>query len=378
MRLSEFFCRLSALIALALVVAWAWAFVPEIWAQRPEDVPNPRAWNAWVSDMANVIDDKTEQELNALLDSLKRQTGAEIAVVTIRRAQGRAPKDFATELFNRWQIGERGRDNGVLVLLSVEDRRIEVETGYGVEPFLPDGKIGEILDEHVLPRLRQGDYSGGLLAGVRAMIAVLQGASWDGDRVPKEGRGFPLGTLVLLLIAAAAGYGLWRSKRRLCPQCNRPMRRLTEEQDDAYLEYAQRFEEELGSVDYRVWRCDDCQINHIEPATRWFSGYEECPQCGHRTLSIRSYRLREPTYEHAGVEETVRSCSFPKCRYETVKRHRIPRLERPPVIIVPGSGGSWRGSLGSGGWRGGGLGLGGGGGSFGGGRSGGGGAGRSF
>ncbi len=371
-----------SLRALALVV-WASVLMMSApaWAQRPEDVPNPRAANAWVSDMANVIDAERERQLNAMIDEFKRRTGAEIAVVTIRRAQGRTPKEFATELLNRWGIGERGRDKGVLVLLALEDRRIEVETGYGVEPFLPDGQIGEILDEYVLPQFRQGDYGQGLLAGVQAMIGILKNASWDVvPSAEKRPSGFPFGTLVLLLIAAAVGYGLWRSRRRLCPQCHRPMRRLTEEQDDAYLEVAQRFEEEIGSVDYRVWRCDECQINHIEPAIRWFSGYEECPQCGHRTVSVRSYRLREPTYEREGLEEICRSCRFIKCGYETVSKHRIPRRERPVIVVSGGGasrgGGGWTSSGSSGGWGGGGFSRGGG--SFGGGRSGGGGAGRSF
>lgn len=365
-----------SLIPLRALAPVVWASVLMITApalaQRPVDVPNPRAANAWVSDMANVIDAERERQLNMIIAELKRQNGAEMAVVTIRRAEGRTPKEFATELFNLWGIGERGRDNGVLVLLSIEDRRIEVETGYGVEPFLPDGRIGEILDARVLPRLRQGDYSGGLLAGVQAMSAILKDASWDvAPSAEKRPSAFPFGTLVLLLVAAAVGYGLWRSRRRLCPQCHRPMRRLSEEQDDAYLEVAQKFEEEIGSVDYRVWRCDDCQINHVEPAARWFSGYEECPRCGHRTVSVRSYRLREPTYEREGLEEIRRSCRFPKCGYETVREHHIPRRERP-VIVVSDGGSSWRSGGGSSG------GFAGGGGSFGGGRSGGGGAGRSF
>lgn len=77
---------------------------------------NPKeARNAWVSDMAAVLDDDTERRLNAMLDHLEQQTIAEVAVVTIRRTDGRTPKAFATALFNRWGIGKQGKDNGILV-----------------------------------------------------------------------------------------------------------------------------------------------------------------------------------------------------------------------------------------------------------------------
>lgn len=354
----------------------------EAWAQTPEEVINPKtAYNAWVSDMAHIIDDITERQLNALITELEQATGVEIAVVTIRRAQGRTPKDFATELLNRWGIGKKGQDNGILILLSVEDRRIEVETGYGLEGVLPDGKVGAILDTYVIPHFRAGDYSRGLLEGVRAIAETLRAQPLPSPRPGAPAApSFPwVPVLALLIGGAAIGYGLWRTRRRLCSQCRQPMRLLTEEQDDAYLEDPQKLEEELGSVDYRIWRCDECQTLSIERLVRWFSGYEDCPRCGHRTVFVKSYTLREPTYEREGLERIERRCRFPRCSYRKVTERRIPRRERPPIIIYGGGGlprGGWPSA--SGGWSiGGGFG-GFGGGSFGGGSSGGGGAGRSW
>jgi uncharacterized protein len=79
----------------------------------------------------------------------------------LRRTQGATPKEYATELFNRWGVGKREADNGVLLLVSLGDRRVEIETGYGMEAILPDAVAGEILDTAVVPRFRAGDIPGG-------------------------------------------------------------------------------------------------------------------------------------------------------------------------------------------------------------------------
>jgi Beta-propeller domains of methanol dehydrogenase type len=361
-------------------------------AETLDQVVNPKAArNKWVSDMAGVVDPDTEHRLNSFIDHLEQKTTAEMAVVTIRRTDGRTPKEFATELFNRWDIGKKGKDNGVLILLVMEARSIEVETGYGVEDVLPDGKLGEILDTEVIPRFKQGDFGGGLLAGVQTMAEAIAGEklalapqlrspqirpSPVVPRAPVAPTGLIPWLLVLgVLLVALFGYIWWRSGVRYCLECGKRMRRLTEERDDAYLSFAQKFEEELGSMNYHVWRCDDCQTCKVERAPGWFrSSYGDCPKCGHRTVRMKSYILREPTYEREGVEKGIGRCRFPKCSYQYTQQFRIPRLERPLVVYGGGFGGGWSsGSWGSG--RGGGRLSGG---SFGGGSSGGGGAGRSW
>ena len=145
-------------------------------AESVESVVNPkRANNTWVSDMASVLDSSTEQRLNTLLNNLKRDTGAEMAVVTIRRTDGATPKQFATRLFNRWGIGQKSSDNGVLMLLVLDARRIEVETGNGMSSILPAGEVQDVLQQHVIPRFKQNDYPGGVVAGSADAGAENQG-----------------------------------------------------------------------------------------------------------------------------------------------------------------------------------------------------------
>ena len=135
-------------------------------------------------------------------------------------------------------------------------------------------------------------------------------------------------------------------------------------QEDVFLAEAERFEEGIGSVDHRVWRCDACAITHIEHHKNWGSGYHDCARCKRRTLGLRSLTLLAATYEHAGKKEVTGVCESPGCGYRTSEIQAIPQLQH-----TPSSAGSFGGASGSG--RTGGS-------SFEGGRLGGGGAGRSW
>jgi uncharacterized protein len=346
-----------------------------------------------VSDGAHVLDAATEQRLNAVLGRLEKQTRAEMTVVTIRRADGAAsPKQFATRLFNHWGVGKKDRDNGVLVLLVMDARRIEVETGRGMERALPADRIQAILQKHVIPRFKEDDYGGGVLAGVQALAqTVSRPATRTGTvRAPRDvpsapndelparpapiaepdGRGVP-GALVagggaaLVLLPLGAG-ALWRFRPRRCAQCGQAMRFLSESEDDLLLAFDQRFEEGLNSVDYRVWRCDRCKTTRIERAAKWFSAYEDCPLCRHRTVYRQTDILRHPSYDWHGESLTTRMCRFPGCRFRNSERRILPRRQRSTTTHhhhrASSSGSSSRSS----------------GGGFGGGSSSGGGAGASW
>jgi len=382
--LKRFGISLFLLLVLSTIVP---GLYNDLNSESLEQVINPKAaQNLWVSDMANIIDQNTENQINDLINQLEQKTTAEIAVVTIQETDGSTPKDFATELFKKWEIGKKGKDNGVLVLLVMGDRRIEVETGYGIEGVLPDGKVGKILDKYVIPYFREGNFGFGLLSGVKAISNILEGdASIQDSPAPKEQKktgfsGIIKGLAVLFFIILAL-YLILKSRTQRCDKCHKKMRRLTEEQDDAYLAFGQKIEEELGSVDYQVWRCDDCQINKIKRRALLYKGYEDCPECKHRTLYVKSHNIIEPNYSREGLREITKICRFPKCTYQNIQKRVVPRLQRPQTRssnsfskglftgTVLGSGGS-RGSSSSGGFSSGG--------SFGGGSSGGGGAGRSW
>lgn len=158
------------------------------WAVTVQQVPNPRqVTGGWVSDMAGILSETTEAQLNQTLSQLEAANGSEMAVVTVpETAPSASPKAFATELFDDWKIGKPGQDNGVLFLVSVSDRRVEIETGYGVEAILPDAKVGNIIEREILPRFKRGDFDGGTLAGTRAMVVILAPSLKGEDSLAKS------------------------------------------------------------------------------------------------------------------------------------------------------------------------------------------------
>ena len=145
------------------------------YALSVQDVPNPRKdYGGWVTDMAQILSLDTEAKLNQLISNLERQNGDEIAVVTVpETAPASIPKEFTTSLFKDWRIGKKGKNNGVLFLVSQGDRRVEIETGYGIERILPNTRVRNIIDSQIIPHLKQGDFDGGVLAGTQALVRSL-------------------------------------------------------------------------------------------------------------------------------------------------------------------------------------------------------------
>ncbi|MCS7301572.1 MAG: TPM domain-containing protein [Fimbriimonadales bacterium] len=403
-----------ALLLAGLFTVWVWGMGV---AQPLHTIPNPRQRDGgWVVDMAGVLNAEQKARLNRLIDALERDTGAEVAVVILKRTQGATPKEYATELFNRWGVGKRDADNGVLMLVALGDRRVEIETGYGMEAILPDAAAGEILDTAVIPRFRQGDIAGGVLAGVQAIAERIRQAQTTGayeptpSAFPSSDSAFPdapapavqppnsafpysptpsvrppalaapiglllLGGGVILLLAYAL-----RERPPKCPLCLQPMRLLDEQADDEYLTELQRTEEQLGSVNYHVWKCAQCDMLEIYPRVALLNSYSKCPKCNGYTVRETARVVREPTYTRSGLELVARKCENRRCDYRAEQERTLPRLvrieyddwhtrrrRRDDDWFL----GGWTLGGGSGSWSSGG-------GIFGGGSSGGGGAGRSW
>jgi uncharacterized protein len=164
------------IIGSSLLCFSAIAFPVTSQAITVQEVPNPRQVNnTWVTDKANILSDSTETQLNQMISDLEAKNGSEIAVVTVPDTKPSAtPKAFATELFNFWGIGKKGKNNGVLLLISSGERRVQIETGSGIQSILPDAKAVGIIETEITPRFKQQDFDGGTLAGTKALVNVLQ------------------------------------------------------------------------------------------------------------------------------------------------------------------------------------------------------------
>lgn len=145
--------RAGAAVCLSVICAGAvdWK------ALRPE---------GYVSDFAHVIDPAAKAQLEAYCGAVERSTGAQMALVTVPSLEGEPIEDAANALFRAWGIGKKGKDEGVLALLAVRDRRSRLEVGYGLEPVLPDGLSGSILRE-MRPALREERYGEALMAAAQ-------------------------------------------------------------------------------------------------------------------------------------------------------------------------------------------------------------------
>lgn len=347
-----------------------------------EEVPNPRQQNSWISDTAGIIPAESEARLNALLGRINQQTTAEIAVVTVDDVDG-TPKQFATALFNHWGVGSAERNDGVLFVMVMNERRLEVEVGYGLEPSLPDGWLGTMQTNSMVPRFKQSDFAGGLEVGVIEVgkrlgatdlpsasavpAAVVQHNvnSANSVRSKQDNENEPLQWL-LYGLGISGGLGLLgggiRGGRVLhhkrCRQCKIWRTVLDEVADDEHLDAGQRREEELRSIDYDVYVCPQCSSVSTMAKYAWFSGYSRCPSCGYRTMTTSSTTIRAATTSSEGEARVTEDCHH--CSHHDVSYRTIPRIQES----TSSSGGSSFG--------------GGGGSSFGGGSSGGGGAGSSW
>ncbi len=137
-----------------------------------EKYPVPR--DTAVNDFANVIDQENFSKMEALAREVLEKTGTAVVVVTVPSiGENQDYNLYANELYKTWGIGKKGEDKGVLIFFTVKERKIRIETGYGVEGILPDGLVGEILDKYVVPFLKEGNYGKGLYNAMYACSAYV-------------------------------------------------------------------------------------------------------------------------------------------------------------------------------------------------------------
>ena len=159
------------------------AVLAPTWAAAAAEIPSP---TSAVTDVAGVLGQDARQRLVRILSEVRERTGAEIAVLVVASTLPEAIEDYSIAVFDRWKIGQRGKDDGLLFLVAVQDRRMRITTGYGLEGILPDGKVGEIRDRAILPLFRAGRYAEGIVRGTEALAAVVlaQASGASGKAVP--------------------------------------------------------------------------------------------------------------------------------------------------------------------------------------------------
>ena len=414
-----FFNRFYYLLAISVLVASTMSGQGNRKSYTVETVPNPkRGGTGYLSDPANFLNSGETARLNALMADLEDSTTAQVAVVVLPSIGEDNPKEFATALFNHWGIGQKETDNGLLVLVVMDQRRTEFETGYGLEGVLPDALCYRIGMQELVPYFQQKQYGQGLIAAMQRFKSILENPEskeeiYADPGQPKSGArdlwAFLWIYLLLNLIfhvwaltfifnvlngkgelydkyhalRKARNYALlvffpvpfllvfvWVNRKlrrlryqpRFSKKTGAPMRLLPESEEDEYLEKGQVTEEEIGSADYDVWATESGDDLLILRYAKPFTRYSRCPNCKFVTYyQSETTTIRSATYSHSGLKELTYCCK--NCNYTHTKSVVLPKLTTS--------------SSSSGGFRSGGS-SGGGSSSWGGGRSGGGGAGVSW
>jgi uncharacterized protein len=154
--------RVAVLVCLLCALAPAFA-------QAVKDLPRP---TDYVSDYAHVMSAQSIDQINHLCGEVDHEAKAQIAVVTIDTTNGEPIQQYAVELEDAWGVGPKSSDRGVIVLLAVKDRKRWIETGYGLEGILPDGKVGEI-GRQMVPMLRNNDFDGAVTLAVDEISQII-------------------------------------------------------------------------------------------------------------------------------------------------------------------------------------------------------------
>ena len=172
---------LRSCFALVLCLTSAWAV--DWKALQPQ---------GYVSDFAGVVDSRSREALERYCRTVETQTGAQMALVTLQSTQGEPVEDVANTIFRAWTVGQKGENNGIMLLLVTGDRRSRLEVGYGLEPLIPDGFAGSVLRE-MRPALRQAHYGEAMMAAAQVIgqrIAEAKQVSLDAP-LPRRVRSRP-------------------------------------------------------------------------------------------------------------------------------------------------------------------------------------------
>ncbi|MFA6610207.1 MAG: TPM domain-containing protein, partial [Candidatus Omnitrophota bacterium] len=129
--------------------------------------------SGWVNDRADVISQEYREKLESILSELESKTTAEIFVVTVRSIAPLDEREYTLKLMDSWKPGKKGKDNGAIVLVAIDERRWRIETGYGLEGILPDGRCGSIGRSYMVPYFKDKRYGEGLYIGVSAIAGII-------------------------------------------------------------------------------------------------------------------------------------------------------------------------------------------------------------
>jgi uncharacterized protein len=348
--------------------------------------PRPNS-EGFIRDVPGVLGTEQRRQLNARITDIQQRIHGDIGVAILSDIGDIPPYEVGTAIYRAWgigtvaPIGNARRDVGALVLLVPKELapnhkgQCWITTGRGSEGAIVDAAAARICRDRVIPAMKARAYAAAVdsaingiehlyLVGLDSLTATQAAAGSRVTRVPLRQSGdvtsgqrgmrawmLGAGTTTLVLMGVLAVLALcgivWgighylRFRPRRCPKGHGSMRLLSEAEDDTEIDEGGRFEEQIGSVNYDVWKCPHpgCSERLVIPRRKWFSSYSDCPNCHRRALTSSTVTLVSATQSSTGLEETTTTCAF--CKASRTTRHVTPVL---PTPTSSSSGSSFSGS----------------------------------
>lgn len=363
--------------------------IANLHAQLPEELPNPNVGNPqnYVSDPNGMLSSSTKRHVNEVLDNLRHNTTAEMAVAVIRTTDDLPIEEYSYRLFKHWGIGKSDNNNGLLLVVAIDDRQAKIEVGSGAEGVITDMAADKVLRNALVPAMKEGNLNQAVantvddlyeamteadvaeeLRSNRPEGAMSEVRAIDGDVIFSFigvvaicvflfvlamffidffsarkrdnyrramtwrphlpiywwGALFSCGLALPLALIARHLYRTSRFKPEICDSCGAKMKRLPEDEDNAYLSASQDFEEQLGTVDYDVWLCPECGTVERFPYVEEQLKYHKCPECNTIAMNLVMDKVvDEPTTTREGHGERIYQCQF--CRHKRREGYRIPK-----------------------------------------------------
>jgi uncharacterized protein len=162
-----------------------------------------------VVDDAGVLNSYTVGELTLMLANHERATGEQVVVVTLKSLQGYAIEDYGYQLGRHWGIGQKGVNNGVLLIVAPKEHKVRIEVGYGLEGELTDAVCSTVIQNYILPSFKRGDYNAGVLAGTTSILDVLGGNTLNAEPVSQPVANSAAATKGFVIVWCLLFFGPW-------------------------------------------------------------------------------------------------------------------------------------------------------------------------
>lgn len=192
-----------------LIIAIPLLFLLALWTSAQENLPVPAAPESWVNDYAGVFNSAETSALERKLNEFEYRSSTQIFIVTLDDNGGYSASDLAPRIGEAWGVGQQGKDNGLLVLMDMQDNDVFIATGYGLEEYIPDIIASRIIRNEMLPNFRNGDFYEGTDAALEVMISLLDG-KFTADEYQKQsssGGGPTIGGIIFMIILFSLIFG---------------------------------------------------------------------------------------------------------------------------------------------------------------------------